>query len=1565
MDPESDFQKAMVEYLESVHQGEFFNGKLEDVVERVEEYQKHAEYVPPTKTMPEAPPPLCAERNDCRVCDNCKTLDGWWSWFKNTVDDLVKRSNRHNDCSKSVRPCLRKGKCKARFPRDIVESTMVDPETGALKMKKGEAWINFFTPLLTYVLRCNTDTTSLLSGTAIKATVAYITDYVTKPGLNTYSMFDTIRQIFEKNEILLNTKENVNGNARSLVTKMVNALTAKLEIGSPMASMYLLGNPDHYTSHDFVNFYWKSFVREARSVFFTPLEEINDIPEKVMLNKCKGKFVAMSKVYDYIYRPSVFGSVNLYNWIRCANKQRKSSKNDRLNIPDDNITEFIDECDNNIYSDDELDIIDNNFIGGGVSIQTSESESDWIDSDQAWDNMDDELNIKENVEYEKEDSHFHSFLSDHPQYHTHEVQCTALSEFIVPNFIGGTLPRCDQGDYEYYCSTMLTLFKPWRTGYDLKNANETWEQAFNSYHFSAEQKNLMMNFNLRYECLDARDDYSAKLKDNGKKDNRIWENTENNPLDQEYTGWKNDDEELNDDMYLSGSCKLNDAKEEEMRHVEQVVSSVGWLDNSPDGIDEVNKEGITPTVENSSSQWSSLIQHIRKMILADRSKNLPTDPSKHFNELHGTDKVFVDTMTSHLSHKFVPEQSGAINVLESVVQKFKLNAEQERAFKIVANHATINNPIQLKMYLGGMGGTGKSRVLKALIEFFKERNELHRIIILAPTGSAAALLNGSTYHSVLNISTDRTKNDITSQRKVCERLDGVDYIFLDEISMVACHELYQISGSLAKARNTTETPFGGLNIIFAGDFAQLKPVFGSPLYSHTVGTSVDASMSVRSQQSAIGKALWHQVITVVILRQNMRQNTQSVEDAKFRTALENMRYAQCTQNDIEFLKTRIAGKSPGQPNIAEKKYRNVSIITELNSQKDQLNKLGAQRFATDTGQKLIDFFSDDELGEDIDPSSLTSVKKKDKKSISSSKKYLSSDMQDAIWNLRHSASEHVPGKLSLCIGLPVMIRNNDATELCITKGQEGHIVGWKSEIGTRGQNILDTLFIKLDCPAKNINIEGLPENVVPLTKIKKSVKCTFPNGVSIPIRRSQVHVLPNFAMTVYSSQGKTHPTNVTILNSCRDHLSYYTALSRSSTAEGTVIIQDFNPNKITCGAHGSLRQELRELELLDEITKLRFNNKLSPSINGHLRNALIRQYQLLKGDSYVPDAVPDLLKWSKSDPMNILKVQTDTPWQLIEKFKEKATKYTPALGTIAIDNTKQIKRKANDNFQNNIIANKRPKINLDSQTQNESPVGLIWDSHNYSCAYDSVFTILGDIWVYNPTMWSHEFSLMSTFANKLGVGFQKVSLRQKNLEDVRNSIRKLLYIKDPSAFPYGTSGVDISELFLHLFTGKTIGKVIFNCVNCGTRSNSTVKVTSLITIAQKKYNSIEEHINANINKTKKCNQCGNNVFKTYKYNSPPRFQVIGLTQQAQNIKISKSITLRSESNPVVLSIRGAIYYTGAHFVSRIISPTGEVWYHDGIETKHHCVHKGYLVDFTENTLSYQGSKVCVGIFYSI
>jgi hypothetical protein len=168
-----------------------------------------------------------------------------------------------------------------------------------------------------------------------------------------------------------------------------------------------------------------------------------------------------------------------------------------------------------------------------------------------------------------------------------------------------------------------------------------------------------------------------------------------------------------------------------------------------------------------------------------------------------------------------------------------------------------------------------------------------------------------------------------------------------------------------------------------------------------------------------------------------------------------------------------------------------------------------------------------------------------------------------------------------------------------------------------------------------------------------------------------------------------------------------------------------------------------------------------------------------------------------------------------------------------------------------------------------------------------------------------------------------------------------------------------------MLTGKSIGKLKYNCTECGTTSTSATKITSLFTITQKQHNSIQEHIDASNNKTKKCTNCNNNTSRTYKYNSPPHLRVIGFTQNSQDIEVSKEITLKSEAGPVKLPIRGVIYYTGNHFVTRIISPTGEVWYHDGIETKRQCIREGHLIDFSESSLKFHGSKRCVGVVYSV
>jgi hypothetical protein len=57
--------------------------------------------------------------------------------------------------------------------------------------------------------------------------------------------------------------------------------------------------------------------------------------------------------------------------------------------------------------------------------------------------------------------------------------------------------------------------------------------------------------------------------------------------------------------------------------------------------------------------------------------------------------------------------------------------------------------------------------------------------------------------------------------------EGVEYLFIGEISMVGCALLYEISPAL----KASTLAVGGINIIFAGDFSQLPPVGQNRLYA--------------------------------------------------------------------------------------------------------------------------------------------------------------------------------------------------------------------------------------------------------------------------------------------------------------------------------------------------------------------------------------------------------------------------------------------------------------------------------------------------------------------------------------------------------------------------------------------------------------------------------------------------------------------------------------------------------------------------------------------------------------
>ncbi|HXP51396.1 MAG TPA: AAA family ATPase, partial [Bacteroidia bacterium] len=620
----------------------------------------------------------------------------------------------------------------------------------------------------------------------------------------------------------------------------------------------------------------------------------------------------------------------------------------------------------------------------------------------------------------------------------------------VPNFVGGSLPRRDRGDRDYYCTTMLTLFKPWRTGKDLKNLNQSWDDAFMSHNFSSKQQKIMDNFNVRYECLDARDDFSAQLKKGDNHgffpkfmtsdiltdldDDQLQEGAE---FEQNIESYEVEHEADSDKYTELGNHGLK--VKTQMDATMNIIKDVGWLDKCPDSDIIVNKSAVKPKINQPGSKWKTTVQEMRQKVLSSKHESFAQLKNSCKNKMcvdPNEDNVMIVDQ-SYFVKSFKSKDVHRQNILDALVTQFSLNTEQERAFRIIANHS-FEELEQLKMYIAGMAGTGKSQVIKTLVEFFVQVNESHRFVILGPTGTSAAQQNGSTYHYFLGINPHSgTRNEAASIAQLKARLEGVDYIFIDEVSMLSCHDLYTISSRLSKAMNEFEKPFGGINMIFAGDFAQLPPVAAQPLYSKAVGTQVDSALSSYSQESSVGKVLWHQISFVVILRDNMRQKTQTPEDEKLRTALVNMRYGKCTQNDIVFLRSRIAGKQVGKPNIASKDFRNVPVICGIHAQKDLINTLGCDRFASDTSQKLTHFYSIDKWA-----STGNSSKKKNHSKILHVSSTISPHVQNIIWDLYHAATDNFAGKLSLCIGMPVMIRNNDATELCITKGQEGFVVGW-------------------------------------------------------------------------------------------------------------------------------------------------------------------------------------------------------------------------------------------------------------------------------------------------------------------------------------------------------------------------------------------------------------------------------------------------------------------------------------------------------------------------------------------
>ncbi|CAF3724965.1 unnamed protein product [Rotaria socialis] len=162
---------------------------------------------------------------------------------------------------------------------------------------------------------------------------------------------------------------------------------------------------------------------------------------------------------------------------------------------------------------------------------------------------------------------------------------------------------------------------------------------------------------------------------------------------------------------------------------------------------------------------------------------------------------------------------------------------------------------------------------------------------LAPTGIAAAEIDGMTIHSFLGEqrNSGKARTIKPGDLKLEKEWTLVEYLLIDEISMVGLTLLAKLNRIICAAKHTDpQVPFGGVNVIFFGDYLQYRPVYDVPLHTDFTLPVKNKSNKIATEkqiQQRVARSLILQINCVVKLTQQMR-----TEDLRYLQLLERLRH---------------------------------------------------------------------------------------------------------------------------------------------------------------------------------------------------------------------------------------------------------------------------------------------------------------------------------------------------------------------------------------------------------------------------------------------------------------------------------------------------------------------------------------------------------------------------------------------------------------------------------------------------------------------------------------------------
>ena len=442
------------------------------------------------------------------------------------------------------------------------------------------------------------------------------------------------------------------------------------------------------------------------------------------------------------------------------------------------------------------------------------------------------------------------------------------------------------------------------------------------------------------------------------------------------------------------------------------------------------------------------------------------------------------------------------------MKRSHLSLEQEHALQIFENGDNI--------LVTGPAGTGKTCLIKQMLSSAIQRKK--RIQVCALTGCAAILLGcqASTLHSWSGIrlakgTADEIYHSMENNKKVVGKWIKTDILVVDEISMMS-KRLFDILNYIGKKIRKSELPFGGIQLVFTGDFYQLPPV--------------SSSSEEGSGMFCFESDDWYKTFELdnhIVLSTIYRQN-----DSVYKNILNHIRVGDIDSDMIQLLNTHV-----NRPYDKEK--HNGCVPTKLYAIRKKVEIINQQMFDSIdepfyTSQFLMkkDCCTWVETGKLLGYEVLSKCKKElTHKKMETELEYMLSNCQcERILNLK--------------VGANVMCTVNLDMEAGICNGSLGVVIDFE--------------IVPNSCPIPIVLFSNGAKRHMML-KYWQSEEYPTLAIAQIPLRLA-------WAMTIHKIQGATLPmAEIDIGYSIFEYGQTYVALSRVQNLEGLYLC-GFQPEKI-------------------------------------------------------------------------------------------------------------------------------------------------------------------------------------------------------------------------------------------------------------------------------------------------------------------------------------------------------------------------------------------------------------------